>query len=102
MASRRGYLTAPVRVRSWLASRAGPGTCPISAPDGNWPGEDRAPAAVLRSDRQRCDHGVDARRLGLRPGAPADQRVPVDRGGRQPVRGPHPGLDEGAEKEAAA
>lgn len=71
------------------------------APGGIWPREASDAGAKLRGDRQRCDHGVDARRSGLRPGTPADERVPVDRSGRQPVRGSDPGRDAKAGQAAA-
>jgi hypothetical protein len=64
------------------------------------PGEDRDPVAVLRGHRQLCGHGVDPRRLGLSPRAPADRCVLVDRRRRQLVRDHHLGPDQEAERAA--
>lgn len=70
MAWQRGSLTVAAPVWSWprLAGRARRGTWAILAPGGSWPREDRDPVAVLRGDRQRCDHRMDAGRPGLRSG----------------------------------
>ena len=91
-----GHLRPAGQARSSArpARRTSPGTCAVVLPGGSVPGEDRDPVAVLRGHRQRCGHRVDARRLGLRPGAPADRGVLVDRRGRQRVRGHHLGPDQ--------